>query len=90
MGEENRRTFVKKIGAASALAAGGFLNWNPRAIGANEKVVLGLIGGRNQGRGARREDARHRFGGTGRKTNEGASTGNQAARRASRRSGSLI
>ena len=51
MGEETRRSFVKKIGAASALAAGGLLNWNPRAIGANEKVVLGLIGGRNQGRG---------------------------------------
>jgi predicted dehydrogenase len=42
---------VKRIGAASALAAGGFLNWNPRALAANEKVVLGLIGGRNQGRG---------------------------------------
>ena len=51
MGEETRRSFVKKLGAASALAAGGFLNWNPRALGANEKVVLGLIGGRNQGRG---------------------------------------
>jgi len=51
MGEETRRSFVKRIGAASALAAGGFLNWNPRALGANEKVVLGLIGGRNQGRG---------------------------------------
>lgn len=51
MGEETRRSFVKKIGTASALAAGGFLNWNPRALGANERVVLGLIGGRNQGRG---------------------------------------
>jgi len=51
MGEETRRSFVKRIGAASALAAGGLLNWNPRALGANEKVVLGLIGGRNQGRG---------------------------------------
>ena len=51
MGEETRRSFVKRIGAASALAAGGFLNWNPRALGANEKVVLGLIGGHNQGRG---------------------------------------
>jgi len=49
--EETRRSFVKRVGAASALAAGGFLNWNPRAVGANEKVVLGLIGGRNQGRG---------------------------------------
>ena len=51
MEEETRRSFVKRIGTASALAAGGFLNWNPRALGANEKVVLGLIGGRNQGRG---------------------------------------
>ena len=49
MAEETRRSFVKKMGAASALAAGAFLNWNPRAMGANEKVVLGLIGGRNQG-----------------------------------------
>lgn len=48
---ESRRAFVKQVGAASALVAGGFLNWNPRAIGANERVVLGLIGGRNQGRG---------------------------------------
>ncbi len=51
MEKETRRSFVKKLGAASALATGGFLNWNPRAMGANEKVVLGLIGGRNQGRG---------------------------------------
>jgi predicted dehydrogenase len=51
MADESRRTFVKKIGAASALAAGSFLNWNPRAMGANDKVVLGLIGGRNQGKG---------------------------------------
>jgi len=51
MAEETRRQFVKKIGVASALAAGGFLNLNPRALGANDKVVLGLIGGRNQGRG---------------------------------------
>jgi predicted dehydrogenase len=48
---ETRRSFVKKMGAASALASGGFLNWNPHAVGANERVVLGLIGGRNQGRG---------------------------------------
>lgn len=32
-----------------ALAAGAFLNLNPRARGANEKVVLALVGGRNQG-----------------------------------------
>lgn len=36
---------------ATAFAAGSFLNLNPRAKGASEKVVLALIGGRNQGRG---------------------------------------
>jgi predicted dehydrogenase len=51
MDKENRRIFMKKLGAASALTAGGLINWNPRALGANEKVVLALIGGRNQGRG---------------------------------------
>ena len=51
MSEETRRSFIKKFGSASALAAGGLLNLNPRAMGANEKVVLALIGGRNQGRG---------------------------------------
>ncbi len=50
MEKETRRSFMKKMGAASALGTSGFLNWNPRAVGANEKVVLGLIGGRNQGR----------------------------------------
>jgi len=49
MQEENRRSFVKKLGTASAVA--GFINWNPRAKGANERIVLGLVGGRNQGRG---------------------------------------
>ena len=48
MGEPNRREFTKQAGIA---AAGSFLNLNPRAIGANERVVLALIGGRNQGRG---------------------------------------
>ena len=51
MQEENRRSFIKKAGVASAFAAAEFVNLNPRAIGANEKVVLALIGGRNQGRG---------------------------------------
>ena len=50
MANESRRSFMQRIGGASALAAGGFLNLNPRAMGANEKVVLGLIGGHNQGR----------------------------------------
>jgi hypothetical protein len=51
MEKESRRTFMKKLGVASALGTGGFVNWNPRAMGANEKVVLALIGGQNQGRG---------------------------------------
>ncbi len=46
MQRENRRSFMKKAG----LVAAGFINWNPTARGANEKVVLGLIGCRNQGR----------------------------------------
>ena len=43
---ENRRAFLK-----SAVVAGAFVNLNPAAIGANEKVTLALIGGRNQGNG---------------------------------------
>jgi len=43
----NRRAFNKTLGLA---AAGTILNLNPRAIGANEKPVLALIGGHNQGR----------------------------------------
>ena len=44
---ENRRDFAKK----TAIAAGSFLNLNPFAMGANEKISVALIGGRNQGRG---------------------------------------
>ena len=51
MTRENRRSFMKKAGLASAVAAAEFTNLNPWAKGANEKIVLGLIGGRNQGRG---------------------------------------
>ena len=32
---ESRRSFMKEIGAASALAAGGFLNRNPHNKGVN-------------------------------------------------------
>lgn len=49
MDNETRRSFAIRTGAA--LAVSPFLNLNSRAIGANEKVVLALIGGRNQGRG---------------------------------------
>src|SRR5215831_5409454 len=47
---QDRRQFLKR-GAGAAIAAGGFLNLNPAALGANERVTLALIGGRNQGRG---------------------------------------
>jgi hypothetical protein len=42
----HRRDFV-----TAGIAASTFLNLNPRAKGANEKVTLALIGGRNQGKG---------------------------------------
>ena len=45
----DRREFVKT--AVKSAAAAGFINWNPAAKGANERVVAALIGGRNQGRG---------------------------------------
>ena len=48
MASENRRVFAKSVAMA---AAGSFLNLNPLAKGANEKVTLGLIGARNQGHG---------------------------------------
>ena len=41
----SRRLFVRSLGAVS------LLNLNPRAAGANEKVTVALIGGRNQGKG---------------------------------------
>ena len=46
MESSNRREFS----LAAAAAAGTLLNLNPRARGANERITLGLIGGRNQGR----------------------------------------
>jgi predicted dehydrogenase len=45
--DETRRSFAIR----TTLAAGSLLNLNPRAKGANDRVVLALIGGRNQGRG---------------------------------------
>jgi predicted dehydrogenase len=48
MEERTTNSSAKKL--ASTLAAGAALNCNPRAIGANDKVLLGLIGGHNQGR----------------------------------------
>ena len=42
---ETRRTFLKAAAAATAL------NLNPRAMGANDRISLALIGARNQGKG---------------------------------------
>ncbi len=50
MRQRDRRSFIKQAGMASAVVAAEFTNLNPWAKGSNEKVVLGLIGGRNQGR----------------------------------------
>jgi predicted dehydrogenase len=44
MESETRRSFFQKAALTT-----GLLNLNPRARGANEKVVLALVGGRNQG-----------------------------------------
>ena len=49
MQAQNRRTFLKTT--STALAAGSFVGLNPSALGANERIVLALIGGNNQGRG---------------------------------------
>jgi predicted dehydrogenase len=43
-----RRDFIKSL-AVTAVAS-PFLNLNPRALGANERVNVALIGGRNEGR----------------------------------------
>ncbi len=48
MKAQNRRAFLKTGG--TVLAAGSVLGLNAAALGANEKIVLGLIGGNNQGR----------------------------------------
>ena len=46
---KERRLFLKTV-TGSAIAAGVW-NLNPAALGANERVTVALIGGRNQGRG---------------------------------------
>ena len=51
MQNQTRRSFTRKTGIATAYAASSLLNLKPRAKGANDRVVLALIGGRNQGRG---------------------------------------
>jgi hypothetical protein len=43
-----RRDFLRTLAATAA--ASPFLNLNPRALGANERVNVALIGGRNEGR----------------------------------------
>src|SRR5438034_2797050 len=49
MKKQTRRSFLQKAGISSVVA-GGFVNLNPRALGANERVQLALIGVRHQGR----------------------------------------
>lgn len=44
---QNRRQFLKHSAMAATAAA---INLNPRAFGANERIQLALIGGRNQGK----------------------------------------
>ena len=46
---QDRRAFLR-VTTGSAIAAGVW-NLNSAALGANEKVTLALVGGRNQGRG---------------------------------------
>jgi predicted dehydrogenase len=47
---EDRRSFLKH-GVRTALAGGAMLNFQHSVMGANERINLALIGGRNQGRG---------------------------------------
>lgn len=44
--EQSRRSFMKNAAIASALST----SWNPSILGANDKIVLAVIGGRNRGR----------------------------------------
>jgi predicted dehydrogenase len=46
--DQKRRILLR---SAAALSAGGFLNLNPAAMGANDRINLALIGARNQGKG---------------------------------------
>ncbi len=46
--DSHRRDFLRTLAASAA--ASPFLNLNPRAMGANERVNVALIGGRNEGR----------------------------------------
>ena len=55
MKTENRRAFVKKTGLAAMIAGRELWSGKPSAVGANEKVVLALIGGHNQGRNDAKE-----------------------------------
>lgn len=43
----NRRFFMKQAGSAAMVA--GAVNLNPKAMGANERVILGLVGAHNRG-----------------------------------------
>ena len=44
--EQNRRSFMKKAALATAVGT----NWNSSILGANDKIVLAVVGARNRGR----------------------------------------
>lgn len=49
MNRTDRRHFLKQTAVASSAAALQLVNLNPSALGANERVILGLVGGNNRG-----------------------------------------
>lgn len=49
MGKQNRRAFVTRGAMVSALALSPFVS-RSRVRGANDRIILGLIGGRNRGK----------------------------------------
>ncbi len=57
MDNVNRRSFMKHAGAAAVAA--GAVNLNPKAMGANERVQLGLVGCRARGFSVAKEALRH-------------------------------
>ena len=59
MASETRRSFMKKIGVSSVMATGAIVNLNPSALGANERVQLGLVGGNNRGPQVAGDAVRH-------------------------------
>ena len=44
--EQSRRSFIRRAALATAVGT----NWNSSILGANDKIVLAVVGGRNRGR----------------------------------------